>query len=193
MTRFTTTEVSNSSDVHGQYSWHLGQIKLGDGYEFPTRVYWLLTISSTSGTIPISQWYVGQHINRETCQNFNSMMWLVDDGWTHIYSHNTLGHGISGSLELLIESVLTGKRVRVKIDSYVTEADNLNIGNGHVSVQLLGQYSKNATYDFPPNVYCVWQIASTTGDVKTVKYDFGSTINRLNSTDKDPISWFVES
>lgn len=193
MTKFTTMEVSNSSDVHGQYPWRLGQIKIGDEYEFPTRVFWLLTIWSTTGTIPTSQWYVGQHIKRDTFQDFGSMMWLVDDCWTQVYSHDTFGRGINGSLDLLVESVLAGKRVRVKINSYITEADNLYVRNGQVSAQLLGQFSKTSAYNFPTNVYWIWQIASTTGDVETVRYDIGSTINRSSSNDKESITWFVES
>lgn len=123
MTRLTAIEVSNSLDVHGQYPWRLGQIKIGDEYEFPTRVFWLLTTWSTTGTIPTSQWYVGQHISLNTFQDFGSMMWLVDDCWTQVYSHGTFGRGIHGSLDLLVESILAGKRVRVKINSYITEAE----------------------------------------------------------------------
>lgn len=193
MTKFTTIEVSNSSDVHGQYPWRLGQIKIGDEYEIPTRVFWLLTIWSTIGAIPTSQWYVGQHIKRGTFQDFGSMMWFVDDCWTQVYSHDTFGRGINGSLDLLVESVLAGKRVRVKINSYITEADNLYLKNGQVSAQLLGQFSKTSAYNFPTNVNWIWQIASTTGDVETVRYDIGSTINRSSSNDEESITWFVES
>lgn len=70
MTRLTAIKVSNSLDVHGQYPWRLEQIKIGDEYEFPTRVFWLLTTWSTTGTIPTSQWYVGQHISLNTFQDF---------------------------------------------------------------------------------------------------------------------------
>ena len=194
MTSLTTVEVSSDSlDVHGQYPWRLGQIKLGEEFDFPTRVFWLLTTWSTTGTIPTSQWYVGQHISLNTFQDFGSMEWLVDDCWTQVYSHDTFGRGIYGSLDLLVESVLAGKRVRVKINSYITEADNLYVRNGQVSAQLLGQYSKNAAYEFPTDVYWVWQIASTTGDVETVRYNIGSTVNKMTSNDKESITWFVES
>lgn len=49
--------------------------------------------------------------------------------------------------------------MRVQIDSYIIEADNLNIRNGHVSAQLLGQLSKLSLYDFSTYVNWVWQIA----------------------------------
>lgn len=42
----------------------------------------------------------------------------------HRYSHDTFGRGIPGSLNMLVESVVAGKRVRVKINSYITDADN---------------------------------------------------------------------
>lgn len=149
MTSLTTVEVSSdSSDVQGQYPWRLGQIKLGEEFEFPTRVFWLLTIWSTTGTIPTSQWHVGQHTKLNSFQGFGSMMWLVDDCWTQVYSHDTFGSGIHGSLDLFVESVLAGKR----INSYITEADNLYVRNGQVSAQLLRQFSITSAYNFPTNV-----------------------------------------
>lgn len=74
--------------------------------------------------------------------------------------------------------------MRVQIDSYIIEADNLNIRNGHVSAQLLGQLSKLSLYDFSTYVNWVWQIASTTGDIETMRYSMGSTENKGHSTDK---------
>lgn len=123
------------------------------------------------------------------------MMWFVDDCWTQIYSHDTFGRGIPVSLNMLVESVLAGKRVRVKINLYITDADNLYVRNGHVSALLLGQFSKTSacTCNFSTNVNWIWQIASTTGDVETVRYHIESTINRLSSNDKESITWFVES
>lgn len=73
--------------------------------------------------------------------------------------------------------------MRVQIDSYIIEADNLNIRNGHVSAQLLGQLSKLSLYDFSTYVNWVWQIASTTGDIETMRYGMGSTENKGHSTD----------
>lgn len=64
----------------------------------------------------------------------------MDGCWTRI----SFGQKMSGSLDLLVEAVLAGKRVRVKINSYITEANNLYVRNGQVSAQLLGQYSNVA-------------------------------------------------
>lgn len=83
--------------------------------------------------------------------------------------------------------------MRVEIDYYIIDADNINIGNGNVSVQRLGQLSKLSLYDFPTNVNWVWQIAFTTGDVETMRYSIGSTENKGHSTDKKSTTWFVES
>lgn len=47
--------------------------------------------------------------------------------------------------------------MRVHIDSYIIDADNLNIRNGHVSGQVLGQLSKLSLYDFSTNVNWVWE------------------------------------
>lgn len=83
--------------------------------------------------------------------------------------------------------------MRVQIDSYIIEENNLNIRNGHVSTQSLWQLSKLSLYDFCTNVNLTWQIASTTGDVETMRYSIGSTENKGHSTDKKSITWFVES
>lgn len=86
------------------------------------------------------------------------MKWPVDDCRTHAYSNDHSGHKIKGSLDLLLQAVLGGKRVRVQIDSYIIDADNLNIRNGHMSAQLLGQLSKlSLTYDFSTYVNWVWR------------------------------------
>lgn len=194
LTSFTYIAVQNTSlSVVGQNPWQVSSYKNGDNYEFKTAVDWWLSIWSTRSTIGISQWPVGQHVNGNTTNNHTSMDWIVDDFWTQTYSHDSSGHGTYGSLDQLIQAVLAGKKVRVKIDSYIMEANNLYIRNGHVSAQLLGQFSTDAVYDFPVNVYWVWQMASTTGDVETVRYDIGSTENRGNSADKKAITWFVET
>lgn len=83
--------------------------------------------------------------------------------------------------------------MRVQIYSYIIEEDNLNIRNGHVSTQALGQLSKLSLYDFCMKVNLTWQIASTTGDVEIMRYSIGSTENKGHSTDKTSITWFVES
>lgn len=83
--------------------------------------------------------------------------------------------------------------MRVQIYSYIIEEDNLNIRNGHVSTQALGQLSKLSLYEFCMNVNLTWQIASTTGDVEIMRYSIGSTENKGHSTDKTSITWFVES
>lgn len=131
-----------------------------------------------------SEWYVGEHTQRTSSRANIPMEWHVDDFWTHAYSNDYSEHKIKGSLQLLLQTVLCGKRVRVQIDSYVIDADNLNIRNGHVSAQLLGQLSKLNLYDFSTNVNWVWKIASTTGDVETMRYSIGSTENKGHSTDK---------
>lgn len=59
-----------------------------------------------------------------------------------------------------------------------------------MSAQLLGQFSKFNLYDFCTDVNWVWQIASTTGDLR---YSIGSSENKGHSADKKSITWFVES
>ena len=193
VTSLTNIQVDTQA-VAGQYPWHVSQTQVGSHYEMQQNVYWWATIWSTTGQLEMSRWNVGEHTSRGHSSENTAMEWIVDDCWTLAYSHSSSGSEIDGSLELLIGAVLAGKRVRVKFrDSYVVEADNLYVRNGHVSAQLLGHLSKNTMYKFQNDVYWYWQIASTTGDVETVRYNIGSTTNRGNSADKTAIEWYIES
>lgn len=101
-----------------------------------------LQLWSTVGEYMWSEWYVGKHTQRTFSRPNIPMEWLVNDCWTHAYSNDHFRHKTKGSLDLLKQVVLGGKRVRVHIDSYNIDADSLNIRNGHLSAQLLGQLSK---------------------------------------------------
>lgn len=196
ITRLTRVDVSSdSSSVHGQYPWRLGQIKVDEGYEFPTSVFWWLTIWSTTGSIPTSQWLVGEHSNRRRSLENATMEWIVDDCWTQTYTNDHFGNNLNGSLDRLVEAVLAGKRVRVKIDlsSYVAEADNLFIKDGHVSAQILGQYTIMDAYEFPTSVSWVWTSVSTTGHIRIVDYEIGSPKRRGANYGGEHMTWFVES
>ncbi|XP_052675053.1 uncharacterized protein LOC128156795 [Crassostrea angulata] len=194
ITSFTNIAVSGDRlSVAGQYPWHVSQSIVNNHAEFKSNVYWWATIWSTTGRLEMSRWNVGEHTSRGKNSMNTPMEWFVDDCWIQAYSHNRLGHKTDGSLDLLFGAVLAGRRVRVKIGSYIVEADNLYVRNGHVSAQLLGQLSKSSIFDFQTDVYWYWQTASTTGDVETVRYNIGSTHNRGNSADKHAITWFIET
>ncbi|XP_052672813.1 uncharacterized protein LOC128155241 [Crassostrea angulata] len=194
ITSFTNIAVSGDGlSVAGQYPWHVSQSIVNNHVQFQSNVYWWATIWSTTGRLEMSRWNVGEHTSRGKSSMNTPMEWFVDDCWTLAYSHNRSGHETDGSLDLLVGAVLAGRKVRVKMGSYIVEPENLYIRNGHVSAQLLGHLSKNTIFDFQTDVYWYWQIVSTTGDVETVRYDIGSTQNRGNSADKQAISWFIET
>lgn len=194
ITSFTNIAVSGDGlSVAGQYPWHVSQSTVNNHVEFQSNVYWWATIWSTTGRLEMSRWNVGEHTSRGKSSMNTPMEWFVDDCWTLAYSHNSSGHETDGSLDLLVGAVLAGRKVRVKMGSYIVEPENLYIRNGHVSAQLLGHLSKNTIFDFQTDVYWYWQIVSTTGDVETVRYNIGSTQNRGNSADKQAISWFIET
>lgn len=194
ITSFTNIAVSGDGlSVAGQYPWHVSQSTVNNHVEFQSNVYWWATIWSTTGRLEMSRWNVGEHTSRGKSSMNTPMEWFADDCWTLAYSHNSSGHETDGSLDLLVGAVLAGRKVRVKMGSYIVEPENLYIRNGHVSAQLLGHLSKNTIFDFQTDVYWYWQIVSTTGDVETVRYNIGSTQNRGNSADKQAISWFIET
>lgn len=149
ITSFTNIAVSGDGlSVAGQYPWHVSQSTVNNHVEFQSNVYWWATIWSTTGRLEMSRWNVGEHTSRGKSSMNTPMEWFVDDCWTLAYSHNSSGHETDGSLDLLVGAVLAGRKVRVKMGSYIVEPENLYIRNGHVSAQLLGHLSKNTIFDF---------------------------------------------
>lgn len=143
--------------IAGQYIWFISQnIDENHLLEFSKRVFWRPAIWSTVGEYRWSEWYGGEYTQRTFSRANIPMEWLVDDCWTHAYSNDHSGHMIKGSLDLLLQAVLGGKRVRVQMNSYIIDADNLNIRNGHISTQPLGQLSLLSLYDFSTNVYLTY-------------------------------------
>lgn len=112
------------------------------------RKEWRPEIWSTVGEYRGSEWFVDKHTQRtHSCANV-LMKWLVDDCWAQAYSIVNSGHKINGSLDLLVQAVFACKRVRVQIDSYSMDADNLYIRNGHVFCNFCGSYPKLICMNF---------------------------------------------
>lgn len=192
---FTNIAISgDGQSLAGQYPWHVSQTNVGNHIEYQRNPYWWATIWSTTGRLEMSRWNVGEHSSRGHDHENTAMQWFVDSCWTLAYSHDSTGRRLDGSLDFFVGAVLAGRRVRVKMsETYFVETDNVYVRNGHVSAQLLGHLSKKDTYSFQSDVYWYWQIASTTGDVETTRYNIGSTKHRGNSNAKASIEWYIET
>ncbi|XP_061188254.1 uncharacterized protein LOC133196360 [Saccostrea echinata] len=192
---FTNVQLSNNGQsLAGQYPWHISQTNVGNRIEYQPNAYWWATIWSTSGRLEMSRWNVGEHVSRGHTNENAPMQWFVDNCWTLAYSHNQDGHRLDGSLDFLVGAVLSGRRVRIKIgDTYMVETDNLYVRNGHVSAQLLGHLSKDGAFSFQSDVYWYWQIASTTGNVETIRYNIGSSTSRGDSQGNQSMEWYIET
>ena len=103
--------------------------------------------------------------------------WYIDTRpWVKVLEHSKTGEVTFGSKAALVEAVRKGAQVRyvMQFDSDTTtiqEADNLaisgdNVGSMHVrSVSLQGVANSAAEFEFQPNPYWWFTIASTTGNV----------------------------
>lgn len=192
MTPFSNIDI-NSNVVAGQYLWHVSQTHSGNHIDFQSDAYWWFTMLSTGGTRDMSRWSVGSHQDRGHTSDKVALEWFADTCWTLAYKHDRNGANIKGSKDYLKSAILNGHRVKVIRSRYSIEADNVQIKNGEVSAQLLGQVSKASIQKFQDNAYWHWQHVSTTGDVNTVRYNVGSKTNRGNDDSKVEVSWYIDT
>jgi len=182
--------------IVGQNGVEVGMSKSDDHYIFPSSAYWLFMISTTKGYRDLTRWSVGAHTKKNHNQDTASFEWFADGCWEEVYYHNENGNAISGSLNALTSAVLSGHRVRVQFVTlhYKTvEPTLLLVRNGHVTAQILKQVSTSSLTRFEDSISWLWQIASTTGTVRTTKYKIGQHKHVGDTTDTLKLKWFVDS
>jgi hypothetical protein len=193
---FSATNVAWSSDesqLAVQSLWHVSQKTVGDYIKFQTDAYWWFTIWGAHGSRDMSRWSVGDHVDRTHSQDSTRVSWFQDPCWVLAYKHAGNGESVSGSLKLLREAILKGHRVRVRMGNYTIEPDNVFLRDTHVNAQLLGHVSKASLTTFQDNAYWYWQQISTTGIVRTYRYNIGASTARGNSNGNSAISWVVDT
>lgn len=183
----------NNGTVAAQSLWHVSQQQSGNHFEFQPDSYWWFTIWSTGGHVDITRWSIGDHSSRGDTLLKEPVDWFSDPCWMLAYQHKENGTLADGSLELLVSAVLGGHRVRIVRGGYSIEADQINVRAGHVNAQVLSHVSKLSITSFQENVYWYWQELSTTGSVRTVRYNVGENTNRGNTIAAEEMSWYIDT
>ncbi|KAK3596743.1 hypothetical protein CHS0354_036367 [Potamilus streckersoni] len=183
----------NSSSVSAQSLWHVSEQRSGNHFVFQPDSYWWFTIWSTNGYVHITRWSIGDHSNRGDSVINEPIDWFSDPCWMLAYQSYENGTLADGSLELLVSAVLSGHRVRIVRGGYSVEADQINVRGGQVSAQVLSHVSKANITSFQENVYWYWQELSTTGSVRTIRYNVGENTNRGNSIAVEEMAWYIDT
>jgi hypothetical protein len=192
---FPATRIEWSSDNLAVESlWNVGQSKVGNYREFTDDAYWFFTLWGADGSKDISRWSLGAHDARgKEYTTGKPIDWYQDPCWELAYKHDANGDAKEGTLVSLRDAILSGSRVRIVKGNYSIEPDNIAVRETHINAQLLGQVSKESLTTFQDDAYWEWQLISTTGIVKTYRFDVGCSNSRGEDDDTEAISWFVDT
>lgn len=121
--------------------------------------------------------------------------------WQLLYAHDCGGEPTAGDLNLLIEAIRNGHRVRMLIEfkhknqEYITEAENIWIKNNTVFAQNTSLVSVSFHRDklsFHEDSYHCMMVVSTKGDLDTIRWSVGEHKKRGHTQDKVAVKWFVD-
>ena len=120
-------------------------------------------------------------------------------GWTLVYAHDAYGKRTDGDINLLINAIRSGHKVRMLMESgdveYVTDAESLWIKNGVVSAQNCSQVSAQFVGNkvmFQDDSYYWMIIVNTEGDRDMIRWDVGAHTARGRNQDKVAMKWLVD-
>lgn len=179
--------------ISGQQLWRLGMYENGNHQEFVHDAYWWYSIWSSDGLLDQSSWSVGAHKNISTTSSHVAMNWFVDTCWMSAFQHDKLGKSMSGAVEYLRSSALSGHRVKLVMGNYSVEADNLVIRRNKISAQLLAQSASSDFQTFGSNINWYWQHVATDGTVETVQYDVSDSTPLTMPTSRADVNWYIDT
>lgn len=165
----------------------------GNHQEFVHDAYWWYSIWSSDGLLDQSSWSVGVHKNVSTASSHVAMNWFADTCWMSAFKHDKSGKSLSGAVEYLRSSALSGHRVKLVIGNYSVEADNLVIRRNKISAQLLAQSASSDLQTFGSSINWYWQHIATDGTVETVQYDVSGSTPSTIPTSTASVNWYIDS
>lgn len=188
---------STETTVGAMGIWHVSQMsRMAGGTEirsFQGNDYWWFHIASSNGQRHMSRWNIGDHVSRGASSDTVATEWFSDPCWKQAYKHDGEGNQLSGSLTSLVQAVTDGHKVKLVYKRFSFEADELRVRNGHVTATVLNLLSKSGVGAFSSNVYWIWKQISTTGTVRTVRYEVGSnTYVSGTTTESETVAWFID-
>lgn len=120
--------------------------------------------------------------------------------WTLVYAHDDFGDRTDGDINLLIDAVRNGCRIRLVIEmknyEYAINADNLWIKNSIVYAQNTSAVSASFKGDrlmFLDESYHFMSIVSTQGDREVIRWNVGEHKKREGvAHNKVAVKWFSD-
>lgn len=123
----------------------------------------------------------------------------IKQRWTLAYAHDALGNRTAGDINVLINAIRSGHKVRMLMESgdveYVTEAEKIWIKNGVVSAQNCSQVSAlfiGNKAKFQDDSYYWMIIVNTQGERDMIRWDVGAHTARGRNQDTVAMKWFVD-
>lgn len=156
-----------SRALSGQSLWRLNQTRIRAFYDFTLDPSWLFETFSANGNRGRHEWFLNDHISAGITLDTVELAWYADTCWTEVYSHDSSGSQVSGSLAELVQAIEDGHRVKVMFENMFMEVDNCRVIEGHVSAQLVSRVSKSDISSIEANTSWAFVILNTKGTVKT--------------------------
>ena len=161
--------------------------------------HWRWLMVSTSGTVRVTMYNVGEHKHVGDQTYKYEIKWFVDSRpWKLVLSNDANGAVLAGSRTALVDAVNKGAAVRgVQGNRYAFSAQNLQISSDgqHVQAQTLNhvsmRYTGNNEVEIQPNAYWWFTIVFTSGKRDMSRWSVGEHTDRGHTQDKVPTKWFV--
>lgn len=121
--------------------------------------------------------------------------------WRLLYAHDSEGKRTAGDINVLIEAIRHGHRVRMLIEAtdnnyeYATDAEHLWIRNGVVFAQNNSEVSVFFLGDrlfIRDDSYYRMIVVSTKGDLEAIRWNVGEHKERGHSYHKVAMKWFAD-
>ncbi|KAL4229024.1 hypothetical protein ACF0H5_012062 [Mactra antiquata] len=181
------TRVVNN-EVEGLSIWDMKDI-LG-GREFNTTEQRTLTHWSVNGRIQNTSWLVNLHemVESKSMENFG-IDWFADSCWSFAYRHSGQGLLLSGSKSRLLDAIVDGKGIKVKVGTNFYEANTVKVMD---SGDIIAQVYDSIEDDVKQGNW-KWMDVSASGEVKTYVVGLGGDSNIHMSTENVMVTWFIEN
>jgi len=198
-----TAEADNLSVRNGhvtaQALKHISQASLE---KFQDNAYWWWLMLSSTGTVRMTRYNVGEFVNRGNTKNQYSIIWFAETRpWKLVYAHNANGGAISGSKMRVIEAIKRGASVRLvhQNGNYAFPAQNLAINNNEVAAQNVNHISmktsnNNKEMEIKAVPYWWFTIVTTQGERDIARWIFGKheSPSPSHTNDRVGMKWYVQ-
>ncbi|RUS86572.1 hypothetical protein EGW08_005653 [Elysia chlorotica] len=194
-------KIYNNELITAQSLNHVSLRYTRDAVKFNSEPFYSwLSVWSTNGRRDVSRWFVENTTLYSHNNDFVSMDWYGDQCWRRVYSTDSAGRSIYGSLDELIQMVQLGHRVRVHFEGFNLKANGIRVLGDLVVAQTVEEFSRRDNYPefdapfFNTRARVVYRLVHSSGVVKTYKYFLDNyALSESDETSKFAIDWMVDT